>query len=154
MAGERNPRKRAGSAVSRRLSRRKGDTGDEGVNLSPLIDMTFLLLIFFVVSSTLVDDTEILIERPGASSAEKSDSRAIRVTVSTGGQVSINGQAVFPWMVEAELRGLLPAHANGRVLVVVDRRVDAELLVDVVDQARLAGSQHVAVAVDEKENAR
>ncbi len=136
--------------MSRRLLRRgRGEDEGEGVNLSPLVDMTFLLLIFFVVSSTLVDDVEIPIERPGAASGSSVESRAIRVAVTREETVAVEGEPVPRWMVEARVRHVLGGHPTGRILVVADRRVEAELLVDVVDQCRLAGARHVAVAVKE-----
>jgi biopolymer transport protein ExbD len=140
--------------MNRRLSRRKGSDGGDEINLSPLIDMTFLLLIFFVVSSTLVDEKELSIERPGASSGRDGEPQAIRVTVSSSGEVSVEGQRVEAWVVETQLRGLLQARSNRKVLIVADRRVEAERLIDVVDQARLAGGEHVAVAVNERERKR
>lgn len=135
--------------MSRRLARRGRGDEDSGVNLSPLIDMTFLLLIFFVVSSTLVDDVEIPIERPGASSGGEVEARALRIAVTREARIAVDGEVVPRWMVEARVRHLLDAHPTGRVLVVVDQEVDADLLVDVVDQCRLAGARHVGVAVEE-----
>ena len=136
--------------MSRRMQRRlRGDEGDT-VNLSPLIDMTFLLLIFFVVSSTLVDDTEIGIERPSAVSGEKAEARALRVAISREGEVSVDGEPVPQWMVEARVRHVMDDHPTKRVLTVVDAEVNAKVLVDVVDQCRLAGAKHVGVAVKER----
>jgi biopolymer transport protein ExbD len=137
--------------MSRRLTRRgRGEDEGDTVNLSPLIDMTFLLLIFFVVSSTLVDDIEIPIERPGASSGAPVETKALRVAVTGDETVAVDGEPVPRWMVEPRVRHVLGAHPSGRVLVVADRRVEADLLVDVVDQCRLAGAKHVAVAVKEE----
>lgn len=137
--------------MSRRLARRSlGGEEESSVNLSPLIDMTFLLLIFFVVSSTLVDDVEIPIERPGAASGAEAAAQALRVAVTEAEQIAVDGEIVPRWMVEVRVRHLLEDHPSGRVLLVVDRRVDAELLVDVVDQCRLAGARHVGVAVKEE----
>lgn len=136
--------------MSRRLARR-GLEGqeDSSVNLSPLIDMTFLLLIFFVVSSTIVDDVEVPIERPGASTGAEASADALRVAVTREREIAVDGEFVPQWMVEVRVRQLLERHPSGRVLLVVDRRVDAELLVDVVDQCRMAGARHVGVAVQE-----
>lgn len=134
--------------MSRRISRRSADPG-ESVDLSPLIDMTFLLLIFFVVSSTLVDDVEIPIERPAAGTGEQVEDRTVRVALTASGQVAVEGETAPIWMVEARVRHVLDGHPTRRVLVVVDRGVDVARLVDVVDQCRLGGASHVGVAVNE-----
>lgn len=134
--------------IRRRLSRR-GDAEGEGdtINLSPLIDMTFLLLIFFVVSSTLVDDAEIPIERPSASSGSSVDASVVRVTVGAEA-LAVAGEPVSSWMLGPTVRARLAEIEDPRVLVVTDRSVAAERLVRVVDECRLAGAMHVGVAVE------
>lgn len=131
----------------RRLRNRNGDGDGDTINLSPLIDMTFLLLIFFVVSSTLVDDAEIPIERPSASSGERVDASVVRVSVGVDA-LAVAGEPVSPWMLETTVRARLSELEDPRVLVVTDRSVDAARLVKVVDDCRLAGAMHVGVAVE------
>jgi len=131
-----------------RRRRERGDDG-EGVNMSPLIDMTFLLLIFFAVSSTFVKDVEVRIERPGAASASLVERSPLRVQVERDGQIYIDAEPVQPWLLENRVRERLRRSRLSHVLVVVDRGTDSGQLVSVVDQCRLAGAEHVGVAVQE-----
>ncbi len=120
------------------------------VDISPLIDMVFILLIFFMVSTTFVKDMKIDIERPGAASAQRASSKSIRIHIDRGGGIYLDDQPVKSWMVQSRVRDLLRAGASGTILVITDRLVPAETLVEVVDQCRLAGATDVGVATEKE----
>lgn len=132
------------------MRRRRPSDESTNVDISPLIDMVFILLIFFMVSTTFVKDMKIDIERPGASSAERASSKALRINIDSTQNVYIDGKPVRSWMVQSHVRQLLDGAAAKSVLVVVDRRVPAEKLVEVVDQCRLAGASDVGVATEKE----
>jgi biopolymer transport protein ExbD len=119
---------------------------DSGIDVSPLIDMVFILLIFFMVTTTFVKDAKVEIERPSAQSATSASSKSLRVSIDAGGAVYLDGVEVKPWMLQSRVRDLLRAATEKTVLVVTDRRVVAERLIEVVDQLRLAGATDVGVA--------
>lgn len=135
--------------MSRVLGRRT-DRGpdDEGVNLSPLIDMTFLLLIFFAVTSTFVRDAAVDITRPSAQTAAAIEATAVRVQLDARGAIWVETQPTDRWMVQRRVRDQLRALESDRVLVIADASVAAQRLVEVVDQCRLAGADSVAVAAE------
>lgn len=120
------------------------------IDISPLIDMVFILLIFFMVSTTFVKDMKLDLERPSAASATNSPSKAIRVHVDRGGAIYLDGNPVKPWMVQTRVRDLLKSGSSKTVLVIADRLVAAERLIEVVDQCRLAGASDVAVATEKE----
>lgn len=120
------------------------------VDISPLIDMVFILLIFFMVSTTFVKDMKVDIERPGAASAQRASTKAIRIHIDRGGGIYLDDQPVKSWMVQSRVRDLLRAGASATILVITDRLVPAETLVEVVDQCRLAGATDVGVATEKE----
>jgi biopolymer transport protein ExbD len=120
------------------------------IDISPLIDMVFILLIFFMVSTTFVKDMKIDIERPGAQSAQNASTKALRVNIDASSNIYIDGNPVRPWMVQSRVRDFLDSSGSGEVLVITDRRVPADRLVEVVDQCRLAGAENVGVATDKE----
>ena len=130
--------------------RRDRERGGD-INLSPLIDMIFILLIFFVVTTTFVKNMELDIERPGAASAERADQRSIRVAIDRSGSVFIDGQPVQVWMVQTAVRDEVADDRERPVLVVADRRVESGRLIEVVDQCRLAGARNVGVDVERRD---
>jgi len=121
----------------------------QGIDISPLIDMVFILLIFFMVSTTFQKDMKVDIERPGASSAQAASTKAVRVFIDRGGDVFIDGNPVRTWVIQSYLRDAFKSGASKSVLVVTDRRIPSELLIEVVDQCRLAGASDVGVATDQ-----
>jgi len=128
---------------------RKRET-QTGVDISPLIDMVFILLIFFMVSTTFVKDLKLDVERPGAASAERASTKALRVHVERSGAVYLDGQPVKLWMLQSRVRDLIRSGAAPIILVIADRLVPAEKLVEVVDQCRLGGAKEVGVATEKE----
>ncbi len=127
-----------------KFRRKKEQVSD--VDMSPLIDMVFILLIFFMVSSTFVKDMKLDLERPGASSASRASSKVIRVYIDNTGETYLDGQPVKTWAIQGKLRDMLRASTEKSVLVVTDDSIAVEKLIDVVDQCRLSGAKDVAVA--------
>lgn len=116
------------------------------IDMAPLIDIVFILLIFFMVTTTFVKDMKLELERPKASSAVAASSKAIRLFVDRNGDTYLDGEPVRLWLIQSKLRDALSTSSNKIVLVVTDEGVPAGRLVEVVDQARLAGAESVGVA--------
>lgn len=132
------------------MRRLRQETEEESrVDISPLIDVVFILLIFFVVTTTFVKDMTLEIERPSAASASLAPSKAVRIFIDDQGQVYLDDQPVRVWMVQSRVRSLLHEGADS-VLVVTDEKVPSGRLVEVVDQARLAGAKNVGVATEQE----
>jgi len=127
-----------------RYRQKKDDS--QHVDISPLIDMVFILLIFFMVTTTFVKDMNLEINRPSASSAAPASSKAIRVYVDKMGEVYVDEQPVKLWVIQSIMRDALKYSTEKSVLIVIDEGVPAGKLVNVVDQIKLAGAKDVGVA--------
>jgi biopolymer transport protein ExbD len=123
---------------------------EQQIDISPLIDMVFILLIFFMVSTTFVKDMKLDLERPGAASAQRASTKALRVYIDKNSSIYVDGNPVKPWMLQSRIRQLVAGSGEGQVLVVVDRNVPSEKLIEVVDQCRLAGAADVGVATEQE----
>jgi len=132
------------------MRRRKRGESQSDIDISPLIDMVFILLIFFMVSTTFVKDMQIELERPGAASATRASSKALRVNIDASSNIFVDGKPVRPWMVQSRVREMLDGAQAKSILVITDRRVPSEKLVEVVDQCRLAGASDVGVATEKE----
>ncbi len=119
---------------------------DTTIDIGPMIDIVFILLIFFMVTTTFVKDMKLELERPKASSALAVSSKAIRLFIDQAGNTYMDGEPVRLWLIQSKLRDLLSTSTSKIVLVVTDEGVSAGKLVEVVDQARLAGAESVGVA--------
>lgn len=128
------------------LRRRESRTTDSAVDLTPMIDMTFILLIFFMVSTTFVKDMKIDIDRPGAQSQSVASTKALRLYIDKRGEVYLEGEPVRTWVIQSRVRDLIRGMTQKSVLVVTDENVPSQKLIEVIDQARLAGAEDVGVA--------
>jgi biopolymer transport protein ExbD len=132
------------------MRRHRREEQKSEIDMSPLIDMVFILLIFFVVSTTFTKDMKIDIERPGAASASPASTKSMRIYLESNGNITIDGNRVRAWMVQSRVREFLDATGEASILVVTDRAVAADKLIEVVDQARLAGATNIGVATEKE----
>ena len=131
----------------------KSETGPAALNITPLIDMVFILLIFFMVSTTFVKDMKLDLDRPAAASGVTASTKAIRLYIDNNGDTYLDGEPVQIWVIQSRLRDQLKTMTAKAVLVITDDGVPAGRLVEVVDQARLAGATDVGVATVEEAGA-
>ena len=108
------------------LRHRKKQASD--IDVSPLIDMVFILLIFFMVSTTFVKDMEVELNRPGAASAKPSSSKSIRVFIDNQEKIFVDGQQVRSWVLQGKIRDLTQNKKSPSILVVTDKKVTADRL--------------------------
>ena len=118
----------------------------EDLNISPLIDMVFILLIFFAVSTTFVKDMKLDLERPSAQASISASNKSIRVYIDRQGDIFLNEKSVKPWMLQSLIRDALSISSAQTVLVIADRLTPAGNLIEVVDQCKLGGAREVGVA--------
>ena len=126
--------------------RRLPGKSTQGIDISPLIDMVFILLIFFMVSTTFNKDMKLDIQRPNASSSVVASSKTIRVHIDRQRDIYVDKQPTKLWVLRGKVRDLLRGVKDKTVLVVTDNQVPSQRLVEVVDQIRLAGATNVGVA--------
>ncbi|HAR65654.1 MAG TPA: biopolymer transporter ExbD [Lentisphaeria bacterium] len=118
---------------------------DSDVNMTPLIDMVFILLIFFLVTATFEPDPGIQLERATATHTNSVPSESMRIAISANNQAYIGGRAVDRPQLERAVRTFVGNSPQGSVAIVPDRRADAGTLVELMDLVREAGIDNVAV---------
>ena len=125
--------------------RRKDQTVDH-IDVSPLIDMVFILLIFFMVTTTFVKDMKLDLDRPSAATASLVNEKVIRVYIDSNREVYIDNQPIKVWAIQSKLRDLLRSSTNKAVLVVTDSQIPVSSVIDVIDECKLSGAKDVAVS--------
>ncbi len=125
--------------------RRKDHTVDH-IDVSPLIDMVFILLIFFMVTTTFVKDMKLDLDRPSAASAAIVNEKVIRVYIDSNREIFIDNQPIKVWAIQSKLRDLLRSSTSKAVLVVTDTAIPVESLIDVIDECKMSGAKDVAVS--------
>lgn len=132
--------------------RHKHNNNDTEVNLNltPLIDMVFILLVFFVVNSSFVKEAGIEIERPQAKTTETQNKANILIAVTAQGEIWLDKQVIDIRSLRGHLQRLHAESPESSAVVLADTHATAGIIMEVVDQARLSGIDKVAVAATEK----
>jgi biopolymer transport protein ExbD len=124
----------------------RSESGPTAMNITPLIDMVFILLIFFAVNASFVKEAGVEIERPSARSAVTQEQANIMIAVTENGEVWIDRKRVDPRSVRGHVERLHAENPEGAVVILADDKSQTGLVIEVLDQARLAGVENVAVA--------
>ena len=111
-----------------------------------LPDIIFMLLIFFMVTTSFVKETGIDIERPAASTAVLKEKGNILIGVSKDGQIYLDRKQIDVRSVRAHIERCLAENPEGTVIIVGDRNSHTGVVVQVMDQCRLAGAKNVSIA--------
>lgn len=119
---------------------------DTGIDLTPMLDVVFIMLIFFIVTSSFIKESGIEVQRPQADTATAQESANIMIAVTADGQVWLDKQPVDLRSVRAHVERLRMEQPEGAVVVQADENARTGLVIQVMDQARLAGARDVALA--------
>lgn len=120
-----------------------------GIDLSPLIDVVFILLIFFIVTTVFIREPGIEVQKPEAVTATQLEDDLILLAISPVGEVMYDGSNIGVAGVRSTVSALLLMQ-DRPVVVQADRRVTTDLLVRVIDEAKLGGAESVNIATAEE----
>jgi biopolymer transport protein ExbD len=132
-----------------RMNMNQFDDDDEGgVDLTPMLDVVFIMLIFFIVTASFVKEAGIEVNRPNAATAERKEKGNILVAISAENQVWIDRRQVDPRALRANIERMHAENPNGAVVIQADEESKNKLLVMVMDAARQAGVKNVSIAAE------
>ena len=124
----------------------RGGGSEVNINMGPLVDMVFLLLIFFVVTTSFVKETGIEVHRSTAATAEMKERGNIMLGISADGQVYMEGKRRDVRSVRALIERALAEDPESGVVIVADKDSNTGTVVQAMDQCRLAGAMNVSLA--------
>jgi biopolymer transport protein ExbD len=121
------------------------DAAETGVDISPLIDCVFILLIFFIVTTVFVEETGVEVDKPQAARASQLEKNSILIALTGKGEVVYGGRDIGIGGVQPLVRRLIQGEQLP-VIVQADQASTSGLLVRIIDEAKLAGAEKVSVA--------
>lgn len=116
------------------------------LNIAPLIDMIFILLIFFLVNTSFVKESGIEVNRPSAATAQVQKKTAIMIGIDKENRVFMENREIDVRAVRANIERALAQNPEGGVVVVSDKLSDAGVVISVMDGCRLAGAKNISLA--------
>lgn len=128
------------------MRKRRHKTDEAEINIAPMLDIIFILLIFFIVTTSFVKESGVDMSRPSnAPPKTEKISEVIFVKIDASDQIFIKDRLTDIRAVRANIESALAASAESPVVVAAARESDAGVLVRVVDQARVAGAVRVSL---------
>ncbi len=125
------------------------DEEEATIDMTPMLDVVFIMLIFFIVTASFVKEAGIDVNRPEAATAVKKDRANILVAISDKGEIWINKRKVDVRAVQANIERLYAENPQGTVVIQADRKSTTDILIKVMDASRAAGIQDVSIAAQE-----
>lgn len=129
--------------------KQKHATDEADIDMTPMLDIVFIMLIFFIVTTSFVKEIGIDVNRPTDAPPEtKQESEVVLIEVTETGQIRMEGRTIDVRAVQANVERARAEKPDATVVVAADGNSNAGILVQVIDQARLAGATNVSLASD------
>ena len=116
------------------------------INITPMLDVVFIMLIFFIVTATFVKEAGIEVNRPDAATAVKQEKANILVAIGPNNDIWIDRRLIDPRAVRANIERLHAENPKGSVVIQPHPRSNNKMLVTVMDAARQAGVYSISLA--------
>jgi biopolymer transport protein ExbD len=126
-----------------------GRGGSEDINISPLIDMVFILLIFFIVTTVFVEETGVEVTKPQAASQIQLEKNSILIAITANNNVVYGGRDIGVNGVRGVVKRLVQDDPRMPVIIQADENVPTRILVRVIDEAKLAGANSVNISTED-----
>ena len=118
----------------------------EEPNITPMLDVVFILLIFFIVTANFIKDPGLEINRPDSETAEITENAAILIAIGPAGEIYMDGRRIDVRQVKANVIRLMAENPQGGVVMQADEKATAEKIIAVMDEVREAGVIDISIA--------
>ena len=140
---------KAANMTARSIFKSRNDNNEDHsdtINMTPLIDMVFILLIFFLVTSSFIRESAIAVQRPRAATATPQQNTDLIVTIGSDEQIWLNNDSVGIRMLRTRIEQQGLSGPSRSVVILADQKTSTGLLIKIMDQLRLAGLSTISVA--------
>ena len=134
----------------RRKSQAMSAEEEASIDMTSMLDVVFIMLIFFIVTTSFVKEAGVEVKRPTAASATKKENASILIALTESGDVWLDRRKVDVRSVRANIERMRAETPEGAVVIQADKLSQTGLLIEVMDQVRLAGVTDISVAGKEE----
>jgi biopolymer transport protein ExbD len=134
------------------MSRKSAKPQEEvqAIDLTPMLDVVFIMLIFFIVTATFIKETGKEVVRPDAVTSEKKPAASILIAVADNNEIWIDKKRIDPRGVKQVIERMRQDNPKGTVSIQADKQADIKFVVDIANAAREAGVAEVSVSTTKK----
>jgi len=130
------------------MARRTREEEDTEINITPMLDIVFIMLIFFIVTTSFVKETGIDPRRPQAETARPAERANILIAVAENGQIWMNKRAVEIGQVRNMVEAALAENPESSAVIIADTESETGTVIDLMDQVRLGGVYNISLAAE------
>ncbi|MEE8527355.1 MAG: biopolymer transporter ExbD [Gammaproteobacteria bacterium] len=131
------------------IARPSTDDEESEINLTPMLDIVFIMLIFFIVTATFVKESGIEVNRPDAQTAQPQQRANILIAISDRNEIWINRRKIELGSVRANVERLHAENPQGSVVIQADKESNTDTLISVMDAVRQAGVFNISIAAQQ-----
>ena len=131
-----------------RNSKAEEETG--AIDLTPMLDVVFIMLIFFIVTATFIKEPGVEVVRPDAATADPKPRANILIAVTSNNEIWIDKKEFDPRSVKAQIERMYAENPNSTIVIQADNRANIKTLTEVAQAAREAGVLEVSVSAEKK----
>jgi len=135
--------------MRRMISSNSSENDEADIDITPMLDVVFIMLIFFIVTATFVKESGIDVNRPDAATAVKKEKANILIAINEKNEIWIDRRMVDIRSVRPNIERLHAENPQGSVVIQADKKAYTETLIQVMDAARSAGVYNVAIAAQQ-----
>jgi len=133
-----------------RRNQKKVAEEDAQIDLTPMLDVVFIMLIFFIVTASFIKEAGIEVSRPEASTSDPKENVNILVAISATNEIWMDQRRIDVRAVRANIERLHAENPKGAVVIQADNESNTQTVAAVLDAAREAGVYDVSLATDDK----
>jgi len=130
------------------IRRKKRIPEDSNIDNTPILNIVFIMIIFFIVTTTFIKETGVEVNRPNASTAVSDKKGNILIAITENNEIWIDKRMIDIRAVRANVERMKAENPEGSVIIQADENSKTGLLVETMDQVRLAGVMNVSIAAD------
>ena len=131
-----------------RKMKQAAEEDDNEINLTPMLDVVFIMLIFFIVTASFIKEAGIDVSRPPALTGDRQEDAAILIAISSNDEIWIDRKEQDPRAIRSTIERLHAENPKGSIVIQADESSSNETLVQVMEAAKQAGVGSVAIATD------
>jgi biopolymer transport protein ExbD len=135
--------------MRRPLARSAAEEDDSAIDITPMLDVVFIMLIFFIVTATFVKEAGIDVNRPDAPTAVKQEKANILIAIDANNEIWIDRRNIDVRAVRPNIERLHAENPQGSVVIQADKESKTDTLIKVMDASRAAGVFNVAIAAND-----
>ena len=128
--------------------RRPREEDDTEINITPMLDIVFIMLIFFIVTTSFVKEPGINPQRPMAETASEKTRGNVLIAISQTGQIWMDKRSVELTQVRTLVENALAENPESSAVIIADQQADSGILIDLMDQIRLGGIVNISIAAE------